>query len=132
MSPDEWEQLCDNCGRCCLHKLEDEDTGQIVQTNVACRLLNLETCRCSRYGERKRLVPDCVVLSLENVRELPWMPSTCAYRLVAEGQDLRWWHPLVSGDPKTVHQAGIAVTEIAISERQAQDLEEHVIDWLEE
>ena len=132
MTREEWESLCDSCGRCCLHKLEDVDTGQIVQTNVVCRLIDLESCRCTRYPDRQRLVPDCVVLSPDNVSSLPWMPSTCAYRLIAEGQDLRWWHPLVSGDPDTVHKAGIAITKIAVSEREAGDLEDHVIDWLEE
>lgn len=132
MTRAEWESLCDSCGRCCLHKLEDEDTGQIVQTNVVCRLIDAETCRCTRYADRQRLVPDCVVLSPENVSKLPWMPSTCAYRLIAEGQDLRWWHPLVSGNPDTVYQAGISIKDIAVSEREAGDLEDHVIDWLEE
>lgn len=132
LTREEWESLCDGCGRCCLHKLEDEDSGQIVQTNVICRLSDPETCQCTRYAERQRLVPDCVVLSIENVSSLPWMPSTCAYRLVAEGQDLRWWHPLVSGDPGTVYLAGISVKGMAISEREAGDLEDHVIDWLDE
>lgn len=132
MTREEWESLCDSCGRCCLHKLEDEDTGQIVQTNVACRLLDLKSCRCTRYPERRRLVPDCVVLTLENVSVLPWMPLTCAYRLLAEGQDLRWWHPLVSGTQATVYEAGISIRDIAISERDAGDLEDHVGDWLDE
>ena len=132
LSRAEWESLCDGCGRCCLHKLEDEDSGDIVQTNVACRLLDLNTCHCTRYPERKRLVPDCVVLTPENVSQLPWMPATCAYRLVAEGKDLPWWHPLVSGEPETVDIAGISVKTFAISERVAGDLEDHVIDPFDE
>ncbi|RMF10291.1 MAG: YcgN family cysteine cluster protein [Alphaproteobacteria bacterium] len=127
MTRDEWESLCDGCARCCLHKLEDEDTGEIAYTNVTCRLLDLKTCRCTRYAERKRLVPDCVVLDPEKVHELPWMPTTCAYRLLAEGQDLPWWHPLVSGDPETVRTAGIAVSDFALSERDAGDLHDHII-----
>ncbi len=127
MTRAEWESLCDGCARCCLHKLEDEDTGEIATTNVACRLLDLATCRCTRYAERKRLVPDCVVLDPENVYQLSWMPTTCAYRLLAEGKDLPWWHPLVSGDPETVRTAGIAVGGFAISERDAGDLHDHII-----
>ena len=129
MSRDEWESLCDGCAKCCLHKLEDADTGEIMQTNVACRLLDHDTCSCTRYPDRKRLVPDCVVLTPDNVSDLHWMPKTCAYRLVAEGQDLDWWHPLVSGDPNSVHEAGISVRGRAIDERRAGDLTHHMVDW---
>lgn len=131
MNREQWESLCDGCGRCCLHKLEDEDSGEIAQTNVACRLLNLKTCACTRYADRKRLVPDCVVLTPDNVSELAWMPTTCAYRLLAEGKDLAWWHPLVSGDLKTVYEAGVSVKGIVISERDAGDLEDHIVGWLD-
>lgn len=131
MTVQEWESLCDGCGQCCLHKLEDEDTGQIAITNVACRLMDLNSCRCTRYAERNRLVPDCVVLTKQNVGRLHWMPGTCAYRLLSEGQDLAWWHPLVSGDPETVHQAKISVRSRAISEREAGDLEDHVVAILD-
>ena len=129
MSPAEWESLCDGCGRCCLHKLEDEVSGDIAHTNVACHLLDRKTCRCTRYGERKRLVPDCVVLDTENVSKLPWMPKTCAYRLLAEGKELAWWHPLVSGDPRTVVKSGISVKGLVISEYEAGDLEDHIVGW---
>ncbi|TDI61204.1 MAG: YcgN family cysteine cluster protein [Alphaproteobacteria bacterium] len=129
MTQTEWESLCDGCAKCCLHKLEDADTGQISQTNVACRLLDLDTCQCTRYPDRKRLVPDCVVLDKDNVTQLDWMPNTCAYRLLANGQPLADWHPLVSGDPDTVHKAGISVTGRAISERDAGELSHYLVDW---
>jgi uncharacterized protein len=128
MTEAEWESLCDGCGRCCLNKLEYAD-GTIEHTNVACRLLDGTTCRCTRYEERHRLVPDCVVLTSDNVDDLSWLPPSCAYRLVAEGKDLFWWHPLVSGDPETVHQAGISVRGRVISERRAGPLEQHVVRW---
>ncbi|HUN53187.1 MAG TPA: YcgN family cysteine cluster protein [Candidatus Sulfotelmatobacter sp.] len=129
MTPVEWEQLCDGCGKCCLHKLEDVDTGEISYTNVACRLLDLGTCRCTDYKHRRKLVHDCLQLSPQAIRELKWLPPTCGYRLVDAGEDLYWWHPLVSGDPETVHQAGISVRGRAIAEARAGDLEEHIVDW---
>ena len=133
MTAGEWESLCDGCGRCCLHKLEDIDSGETSQTNVACRLLNLGTCQCSKYEDRKKYVPDCLILDVVNITELHWMPPTCAYRQLAEGRELSWWHPLVSGDPETVHQAGISVRSMAITERKAGALEHHLIDpWPED
>jgi uncharacterized cysteine cluster protein YcgN (CxxCxxCC family) len=130
MTAAEWESLCDGCGKCCLNKLEDADTGEVFPTNLACRLLDLKRCRCTRYAERKRLVPDCVVLRPDNVAALTWMPSTCAYRLLAEGKDLPWWHPLVCGDPEEVHRVGISVRGRAVSERRATGpLEHYLVDW---
>ena len=109
MTATEWESLCDGCGKCCLSKLEDEDTGDIYFTTVGCRLLDAQACRCRDYANRTALVSDCVRLTPQNVRTLSWLPSTCAYKLIAEGRDLYWWHHLISGSTDTVHQAGISV-----------------------
>ncbi|HTV68180.1 MAG TPA: YcgN family cysteine cluster protein [Rhizobiaceae bacterium] len=109
MDAAEWEALCDGCGKCCLAKLEDEDTHEIYWTTVSCRLFDAGTCRCEDYENRKARVPDCVQLTPENVRTIDWLPSTCGYRLVAEGKDLYWWHHLLSGSRETVHEAGISI-----------------------
>lgn len=129
MSAQEWESLCDGCAKCCLEKLEDPDTGEITFTSVACGLLDLETCRCSNYAERHRYMPDCVPLDPQNVTELKWMPSTCAYRLLAEGKDLPDWHPLITGDAQSVVKAGISVKGRAISVHDVEDIEDHLADW---
>ncbi len=131
MTRAEWEALCDNCGRCCLLKLQDEDSDQVDYTDVACRLLDLGTCRCSDYANRRRRVPDCVKLTPGNLESLTWMPSTCAYRLLYEGQPLAWWHPLLSGDPETVVEAGISVRGRVVSEREVDDaeLEDRIVEW---
>jgi hypothetical protein len=131
MSPAEWESLCDGCGKCCLHKLQYEDTDEIYYTDVACRLLDLGTCRCSRYAERQTLVPDCIALRADKVMELNWLPSTCAYRLLANGKPLPWWHPLVSGDPNSVHAAGQSVRGRAVPEKKADVLDHHIVTWPE-
>ncbi len=128
MTTEQWESLCDGCGKCCLNKLIDRQTDELFYTNVACRLLDIGHCRCTNYPERARLVPDCVILTPDNLADLDWMPSTCAYRLVAEGKPLYWWHPLVSGDPDSVHQAGASVRGMAITERKAGPLEDHILD----
>ena len=129
MTKSEWESLCDGCARCCLNKLENDSTGEIQYTDVACRLLDLNACRCVSYDDRKRYVPDCQILNPKNLKRLTWLPSTCAYRLIDEGKDLFWWHPLVSGDPETVHQAGISVRGRVLSERDTNDLESRVVGW---
>lgn len=109
MNPQEWESLCDGCGKCCLIGLEDADTGEIYLTDVACKQLDNTTCRCKDYPNRKKIVPDCIRLTAKNVPRYKWIPKTCAYRLISEGRDLFWWHHLVSGDRDTVHQANVSV-----------------------
>ena len=130
MSLSEWESLCDGCGLCCLNKLEDDDTGEVVFTSSACKYLDLGTCRCADYANRQHNVPDCVALNPGRLHRLPWLPETCAYRLVAESRDLYWWHPLVSGDPESVHEAGISVRGRVTPEGAAEDLEAFVIQWV--
>jgi len=131
MTDAEWESLCDRCGRCCLVKLEDPMSGRIDDTDVACQLFDEGTCSCRDYANRQRQVPDCVKLTAEVAGTLAWMPRTCAYRLLAEGRPLYWWHPLVSGDSETVHLAGISVRHRVIDERRVPDdeLEDHIIVW---
>lgn len=128
MSPAEWESLCDGCAKCCLHKLEDEGTGEVHHTNVACRLLDLSTGRCANYRQRKLLVPDCLKLTVDRIRRSDWLPATCAYRLVAEGKDLPDWHPLITGDTESTRRRGHSVVGWAVSERDAGPLEQHVVD----
>ena len=132
MTPAEWESLCDGCGRCCLNKLEEEDTAKIFFTDVACKLLDHDTCRCKDYRNRLKKVPDCVGLTPAEVRELDWLPPTCAYDRLAKGKDLYWWHPLVSGDPQTVHTAGISVRgRVGACESRVPDaeLEGWIVSW---
>ncbi len=127
MTDAQWESLCDGCGQCCLFKLEDADTGEYALTDVACRYLDHDTCRCSDYANRRRNVPDCVKVTPRNIRELRWMPETCAYRLLADGKPLFDWHPLVSGDPESVHTSGASVRGKAVNEDMVDDLEDHVV-----
>jgi uncharacterized protein len=131
MSPAEWESLCDGCARCCLNKLEDWDTGAIVWTAIACELLDDDSCRCSDYENRATRVPDCIPLDPETVRTLTWLPPSCGYRLIAEGKDLYWWHPLLSGDPETIHEAGISVSGRTVSERDIpiEEYEDFLVTW---
>ncbi|MDH5660634.1 MAG: YcgN family cysteine cluster protein [Gammaproteobacteria bacterium] len=132
MTKEEWESLCDGCGRCCLNKLEDEDTGEIYFTNVACKLLNIEQCCCSDYGNRKVSMPDCMILSFDNYEALEVMPSTCAYRLLQHNQPLPEWHPLITGSKESVIEAGISIAGKAVSEEHIHytQLPEHLINWV--
>lgn len=133
LDAEEWELLCDGCGRCCLLKLEDPDSGAVCYTGVACRLLDLESVRCTDYPRRSQRVPDCLVLDAATASATHWLPSTCAYRLVAEGKPLPHWHPLVSGDPRTVREAGISVAGRVLSERfvHPEALDDYLIRWVE-
>jgi uncharacterized cysteine cluster protein YcgN (CxxCxxCC family) len=126
MTAAEWESLCDGCGLCCLIRLEDEDTGEIIPTRVHCRLFDPATCRCSDYANRKAHVPDCIKLTPGNIQDLLWMPRSCAYRRLYEGRDLADWHPLVSGDPESVHRAGVSVRGQTVSEASLDEPEDAV------
>lgn len=132
MTNAEWESVCDGCAKCCLHKLEDEDSGQIFFTSVVCDLINLDTCRCTHYSERTTLVPECIDLKQQHdFAEYNWLPATCAYRLLSDGKQLPSWHPLVSGNQESVKEAGVSISSFAMKESQVNDLEEHIIEWLE-
>ena len=115
LTPAEWESLCDHCGLCCLQKLEDKNTGKIKYIGISCEFLDIEMCQCLVYENRHFANPDCVALTRESIRRIKWLPETCAYRRLAEGKELEWWHPLKSGDPDTVHHAGISVRDKAVS-----------------
>lgn len=127
LTQDEWEALCDGCGQCCLHKVEDEDTGEIYHTNVACKLLNLKTAQCSDYANRRSFVPDCMKLTPQTAGNLAWLPPSCAYRLRADGDPLPDWHYLVCGDRDAVHKAGVSIAGKVISETVAGPLENHIV-----
>lgn len=131
MSKEEWESLCDGCGKCCLNKLEDWDTAEIYWTNIGCELLDCDSCRCKDYSNRFDIVEDCIQLTPKTVRTLTWLPPTCGYRLVRDGENLFDWHPLISGDPNTVHEAGISVKGRAIPDdgRSVEEYEENLVDW---
>ena len=131
MNRAEWEALCDGCGKCCLNKLEDEETGEVALTRVACRLLDDETCRCSQYPIRHQFVPECIVLTPKTLKDnMYWLPQTCAYRLVHEGKPLFDWHHLISGDPASVHGAGVSMRGRTVAEFEVSedDWEDHIIE----
>lgn len=133
LNNEQWEALCDGCARCCLHKLEDEDSGEIAYTRVRCRYLDEESCRCSDYERRSVLVPECIHLSPDTAQDLAWLPSTCAYRLRANGEPLASWHPLVSGSRTSVHEAGISIRGRVLSDEYVHPdgYDEHVVHWVE-
>lgn len=131
LSPREWEALCDGCGKCCLNKLEDEETGEVALTRVACRLLDDQTCQCAHYETRHSFIPECIVLKPENLdTHAYWMPQTCAYRRLWEGKSLPDWHPLVTGDPDSVHRAGVSVRGMTVSEFDTplEEWEDYIIE----
>lgn len=132
MSQEEWESLCDGCGKCCLHKLEDDDTGEVFYTQVICRYMDTD-CRCTVYQQRKEWVPNCVSLKPEDLEAFHWLPRTCAYRLLSEGDPLPNWHPLISGDTHSVHLAGVSVKGRTLSDEYVHKdgLEEHIIHWVD-
>ena len=133
MTAQEWESVCDGCAKCCLHKLEDEDSGEVFYTKIRCRYLQEDSCRCSDYEHRSVLVPNCVHLDQHNVENFDWLPRTCAYRLLAHGEQLPQWHHLVCGDKEAVHRAGVSIRGRAISDEfvHPDGYDEHVIHWIE-
>lgn len=133
MNPQEWESLCDGCGRCCVQKLEDEDSGEIYYTAIACRYLDSDACRCTVYETRNQQVPDCLRITPAAVEIFHWLPESCAYRLIQEGKPLPYWHHLISGSRETVHEVGISVRDKVLSEDEvpSEDWEEHIITWVD-
>ena len=133
MTRQEWESLCDGCAKCCLHKLEDEDNGDVYYTDIACRYLDQDRCRCQHYTQRQHLVEECISLTPDDIEHFYWLPSTCAYRLLAEDKPLPQWHPLVSKNPESVHEAGQSVRGRVIAEDQVkpEDYEDRLIRWVE-
>ena len=129
LNREEWEALCDGCGRCCLHKIEDEDTGEVIETNVACRLLDRTNARCSDYRHRKAFVPDCLRLTPRLVAQVPWLPETCAYRRRAEERPLPNWHYLLTGSQDAMIRAGASVAGRVVGEDDAGPLEHHIVEW---
>ena len=129
MTKVEWESLCDGCGKCCLHKLEDIDTGEISVSNVSCSFLDQTSCKCKDYKNRNENVPDCIQLDLKNLKKLDWLPSTCAYRLIDEGESLHDWHHLISGSSETIHEKGMSVRDYAVNESSLKNVEEYILEW---
>lgn len=132
MTKVEWESLCDGCGKCCLHKLEDIDTGEISVSNVSCSFLDQTSCKCKDYKNRNENVPDCIQLDLKNLKKLDWLPSTCAYRLIDEGESLHDWHHLISGSSETIHERGISVRDCSVNESSLKNVEEYILEWFNE
>jgi uncharacterized protein len=132
MSVAEWESLCDGCARCCLVKLQDEDTDEVFFTNVVCDLIDLDSCQCSDYANRCRRVPECIDLKQHDFKNYTWLPATCAYRLLIDGDSLEWWHPLISGTTETVKDAGISISSFAVKQADIgdDDLGDYILEWM--
>lgn len=130
MNIEEWESLCDGCGKCCLIKLEDAETKELSYTDVACHLLDAKTCQCKNYPERKELVDDCLQLQPDDVEDFKWLPKTCAYRLLHEGKGLPDWHYLICGDRKAVHKKKMSVKNCVVSETEVLEIAEHIVYWV--
>ena len=131
MTTTEWESICDGFAKCCIFKFEEDETGHILQTDVVCKLLDLDNCSCTKYAERKKLVPDCITITPANILELKWMPASCSYRLLAENKDLPSWHPLITGDAKSTQLANKSVQGRVVSERDVDDIEDRIIGWFD-
>ncbi|CAA6801662.1 MAG: conserved protein of unknown function; putative YcgN protein [uncultured Thiotrichaceae bacterium] len=129
LSREEWESLCDHCGKCCLLKLEDEDTGDVYYTDVACSLVDAKSCHCGNYSERETLVPDCLKLTPDNLEQLAWMPLSCAYRRIMEGRGLPEWHHLVCGSKDEIHRQGLSIKGRYVDENEVRDIQEHIVEW---
>ena len=131
MSRSEWEQICDHCGKCCLHKLEDETDNTVYYTDIACYLVNKDSCYCGDYENRRTLVPECVQLSVDNLDQINWMPPSCSYRLLKQGQALPSWHHLITGDKESIHRCGKSIKARYVSETEVEEdeFEEHVVEW---
>jgi len=132
MTKVEWESLCDGCGKCCLHKLEDIDTGEISVSNVSCGFLDQTSCKCKDYKNRNENVPDCIQLDLKNLKKLDWLPYTCAYRFIDEGESLHDWHHLISGSSETIHERGMSVRDCSVNESSLKNVEEYILEWFNE
>lgn len=131
LNEEQWEALCDGCGKCCMVKLQDAETQHVYYTNVACELFNQNTCQCNDYAQRTKKVPTCLSLSLERPEEFAWLPQTCAYRLRFNSQPLYPWHPLISGDKNSVHEQGMSIQGKSVAQCEAGPLEKHIVTWFE-
>ncbi|WP_133408600.1 YcgN family cysteine cluster protein [Parashewanella tropica] len=129
MSSQEWESLCDGCGKCCLNKIIDDETDELYYTNAACKLLDTKKCHCTKYETRFDYVPDCTVVTIDNLPQLDWLPDTCAYKRLYNGLPLPSWHPLITGNKKKMHKFGMSVSKKVVNEERVRDIEDHIVMW---